>query len=584
LRLHPNKKKGTIILPLVTKPNQTIPQALQEQELEILWEILQSLLEQNDANHLLENPKELSEAITQKVEVLDQDATSLEEVRKLTTHAKENIQLRIIKSLQTEWEVFYGKLKKVYEKTGIADVEDIMTLAGETPQTPLKAWIEEQRKNRPSPNRVAQLNQIGFQWTNLKGQERFIREAIQDYQTRIEALGGKNLLQTLPKEEGVPPLESLENSKATRQQKVFYKFCTACYLLHSRKQNYVTKPLQTWFGMDLGTSKPTKSTTVDPDTRVVYYTNLVHKTTGQPLVETLKPQGSTYVPTSSKPITNFRPDILKSAQSALWERRHIPSGFSLRNSAELAQAITNKITDCLRNQTTLHNWEELLTIPFQEEQQPSDNPLPEKIRYYINIVYAHNGEPVIVNTSGKTPLTTIDPNKHRVSEKLWPPAKPIPEKGFLLLETVEAQKHLRACVERFLLKKSTNWKATLEVEAHYKKTWEQNPSEPKPPKNLPLLKHRYETYKGNDKGVITRFLHPETLLPYVNFAGRSIPLNQFEENVPVIYNPEEQVTNALPLTKENPFLSLALNAYKTKDYKAAIIAWKQAANWETTKR
>lgn len=175
LRLHPGKEKGTIILPLTLLPHETITHALKSRKLEYMWEILQSLLEQENPERILDDPWENTQAISNKIEVVDEndtiDASQIED-------ARAHIHLRWVNSLRTQWDINFEKLIKHKEKTGFADIEDIFTLAGDPAKTPIKVWIEEQRTHLPNPARKKRLNDIGFQWENFDGQFPFLAQTV----------------------------------------------------------------------------------------------------------------------------------------------------------------------------------------------------------------------------------------------------------------------------------------------------------------------------------------------------------------------------------------------------------------------
>lgn len=169
MRRSGSKKTGYVLIPLYLeqKAGETLEEAVVRANFEEVWDILQSLQEQDEV--LAELIRDMavakgsgkgfddsrfSDRITFTGPVL-----ALESIRKAVT-------TKVLERLESSWDFFYGQLLKFKSHHG-----DCCVPYRYEPNPQLGVWIRGQRNNyskgKLSADRIARLNAIGFEWDSL---------------------------------------------------------------------------------------------------------------------------------------------------------------------------------------------------------------------------------------------------------------------------------------------------------------------------------------------------------------------------------------------------------------------------------
>src|SRR5665213_3365757 len=179
MRRSPGKTTGYVLVPLYVEltAGETVEAAVNRAAFDEVWDVLQSLQEQDDA--LAELIRYFGEQkgrgkgfddsrFADRIDFAG-SRLDLEALRAaVATHCLEN--------LYAPWDIWFGKLKAFKERFGHCNVE-----TGWEEDPALAGWVAAQRtrQNRGllSPERIQMLNEIGFvwDWQSVKGDETWMK-------------------------------------------------------------------------------------------------------------------------------------------------------------------------------------------------------------------------------------------------------------------------------------------------------------------------------------------------------------------------------------------------------------------------
>jgi superfamily II DNA or RNA helicase len=166
MRKSPDKEIGYVLVPLYLeqKEGETLEEAVARTNFEEVWDILQSLKEQDEV--LADLIREMSEAkgrgkggkenpLAERIEFIG-PVLSLESLR-------DSITARTLERLESSWDINFGKLQKFKEEHGDCRVPNSYDS-----NRPLAAWVKNQRQNYRkgilTAERIAKLEKLGFEW------------------------------------------------------------------------------------------------------------------------------------------------------------------------------------------------------------------------------------------------------------------------------------------------------------------------------------------------------------------------------------------------------------------------------------
>ena len=180
MRSAPGKTTGFVLVPLYVEQagGETIEQAIQRTEFDEVWQVLQSLQEQDDV--LAETISQLRESygrgtgfdsagFSAQVDIVG-PSICLEVLRSAIT-------TKCAYALASTWDERFGQLKAFQERTGHLHVDIDWQLTDHLNvdiDWQLKQWVRLQRRlerrGKLSSDRIRKLNEIGFDWNLTKGQ------------------------------------------------------------------------------------------------------------------------------------------------------------------------------------------------------------------------------------------------------------------------------------------------------------------------------------------------------------------------------------------------------------------------------
>jgi superfamily II DNA or RNA helicase len=183
MRKSEGKELGYVLVPLYLeqREGETLEEAVARTDFEEVWDILQSLKEQDEV--LADLIREMSEAkgrgkgftdtrLNDRIEFTG-PVLSLESLRA-------SIIARTLERLESSWDVNFGELLKYKEEHGDCRVPQLYK-----PNKALGAWVMTQRSRyatgKLSQDRVSRLEAIGFQWDPYAEDWEFNFAALQAY-------------------------------------------------------------------------------------------------------------------------------------------------------------------------------------------------------------------------------------------------------------------------------------------------------------------------------------------------------------------------------------------------------------------
>ncbi len=183
MRRSPGKTTGYVLVPLYVElaAGETVEAAVNRAEFDEVWDVLQSLQEQDDV--LAEIIREMREErgrtdsfddgrFRETVEILG-PGVALEALRKAITTA-------CIEVLADSWDERFGQLKAFKQRHGHCEVP------GQWPETPqLGRWVSQQRQRKKSnllsAERIRRLDEIEFNWNPFDASWDEFLTALLDY-------------------------------------------------------------------------------------------------------------------------------------------------------------------------------------------------------------------------------------------------------------------------------------------------------------------------------------------------------------------------------------------------------------------
>ncbi len=179
MRLAPGKSVGYVLLPLYVEltTGESIEEAIRRADFNEIWDVLQSLQEQDDV--LAELIRNLGEQKGQEKGFDDQgfaDRIDFGGSQLTLENLRSAVATRCLESLYSSWDVWFGKLKAFKERFGHCNVE-----VGWEEDSDLGRWVSAQRnwqkKGALRDERVRHLEELGFVWDfqRLKAQETWMK-------------------------------------------------------------------------------------------------------------------------------------------------------------------------------------------------------------------------------------------------------------------------------------------------------------------------------------------------------------------------------------------------------------------------
>jgi superfamily II DNA or RNA helicase len=179
MRLSPGKTTGYVLVPLYVEQatNETVEEAVNRSSYDEVWEVLNSLQEQDDV--LAEIIRYAGEQRGAQKGVDDSRLSDRVDVVGIPIELealRSAVVTRCFGAIISSWDVFFGKLASYKDRFGHCNVE---TDWGE--DSYLGKWVVTQRirkkKNALSSEQIARLNTLGFvwNWQELKGQETWMK-------------------------------------------------------------------------------------------------------------------------------------------------------------------------------------------------------------------------------------------------------------------------------------------------------------------------------------------------------------------------------------------------------------------------
>jgi superfamily II DNA or RNA helicase len=168
MRKSPGKETGYVLVPLYLeqKDGESLEEAVARTNFEEVWDILQSLKEQDEV--LADLIREMSEAkgrgngekenpLGDRIDFVG-PVLSLESLR-------DSITARSLERLESSWEINFGKLQKFKEENGHCRV---LMIKGENPHKQLATWVQTQRmrykQGALSNEHFNKLESLDFVW------------------------------------------------------------------------------------------------------------------------------------------------------------------------------------------------------------------------------------------------------------------------------------------------------------------------------------------------------------------------------------------------------------------------------------
>jgi superfamily II DNA or RNA helicase len=179
MRLSPGKTTGYVLVPLYVEQatNETVEEAVNRSSYDEVWEVLNSLQEQDDV--LAEIIRYAGEQRGAQKGVDDSRLSDRVDVVGIPIELealRSAVVTRCFGAIISSWDVFFGKLASYKDRFGHCNVETDWD-----EDSYLGKWVVTQRirkkKNALSSEQIARLNTLGFvwNWQELKGQETWMK-------------------------------------------------------------------------------------------------------------------------------------------------------------------------------------------------------------------------------------------------------------------------------------------------------------------------------------------------------------------------------------------------------------------------
>jgi len=171
IRLSPNKKAGTIVLPVFIGHGDNPEQALEDGNFKPIWDVLNALKSHDDV--LADELDQMRVGMGKRGSSKVQGGFSKIEIDLPATVDKsfgDALQTRLVESTTASWEFYFGLLEKHVEEHGNSDVDREYTCSD---GTRLGIWVKDQRQRGEKliPSRRSRLNSIpGWSWNLLDWQ------------------------------------------------------------------------------------------------------------------------------------------------------------------------------------------------------------------------------------------------------------------------------------------------------------------------------------------------------------------------------------------------------------------------------
>lgn len=179
MRQAEGKALGYVLVPLYVEvaAGENVEEAVRRADFDEVWDVLQSLQEQDDVLseliHFVGEQKGRGKGVDDRffADRIDFGGPrlSLESLRAAVT-------TRCLESLYTSWDALLGQLKAFKERLGHCNVE-----TGWEENPPLGSWVSAQRTRRTkgllSDDRIRRLDELGFiwDWQSIKAQETWMK-------------------------------------------------------------------------------------------------------------------------------------------------------------------------------------------------------------------------------------------------------------------------------------------------------------------------------------------------------------------------------------------------------------------------
>ena len=165
MRTSPGKELGYVLVPLFVelKIGESIEEAVSRGNFQEIWDILQSLQEQDDV--LADYISRLAVSRSRKRPIDFETPDSIEVMGETVDLDRllEAVTVRACEKLFESWQVHYGELIEYKEKYGHSRVP-----MSHKENKPLANWVMSQRnffaKGKLAQERIAQLEELGFEW------------------------------------------------------------------------------------------------------------------------------------------------------------------------------------------------------------------------------------------------------------------------------------------------------------------------------------------------------------------------------------------------------------------------------------